>query len=203
LEHLHRHTISNTLFFERIYKVHHAQIWSCSDLGAHIWLIVGLVFLAFQLYSPIFSHNALNMIWITPSFNCRFFSMCVHTSHRPYGHSPHMLCSWQWTHGSPWCNSWHLCCHCVRCWLSHRTSKFSSSILCNSKIYCLRYSSNQINKLLQSTPHWSIPPFNNTQINLCVFTQLCQCHLILENAKMLLYFCLGFFFFGHKFWITF
>ncbi len=45
--------------------------------------------------------------------------MHVHTSHRPYRYPLLMLHSWQETHRNPWCNSQHLCCHCVKCWLSH------------------------------------------------------------------------------------
>jgi len=42
--------------------------------------------------------------------------MCMHTSHRPYGYTLIMLCSWQQLHWIPWCNSQHLCHHCARCW---------------------------------------------------------------------------------------
>ncbi len=51
------------------------------------------------------------------SFNCRIFFMCVHPSHQPYGYPPFMLCSRHWMHSNPWCNSWHLYRHYVRCWL--------------------------------------------------------------------------------------
>ncbi len=129
LEYLHHHTISNTLFFERIYEVHHARIWLWEKIREYNW------------------------IWVTPSLNCRFLSMHVHTSHRPYGHPFLTLCSWQWMHGNSWCNLWHLCYHCARCWLSCWASKFTSSILCNSKIHCLGYSSTQRKELSQSTPH--------------------------------------------------
>jgi hypothetical protein len=40
--------------------------------------------------------------WTTPTFNCRYHSMCVHISHWPYGYSFLTLCSWQWTHCNPW-----------------------------------------------------------------------------------------------------
>ncbi len=66
---------------------------------------------------PNFFHNASNMIWIAPSFNCKYPLMHVHTSHQPYGCPPQMLCSCQWKHMNPWCNSRHLCCHCKGCWL--------------------------------------------------------------------------------------
>jgi hypothetical protein len=55
------------------------------------------------------------MTWIAPSFNCMHPLMCVHTSHRLYGHPFFTLCSWQWAHRNPWCSSWHFCCHCVGC----------------------------------------------------------------------------------------
>jgi len=61
-------------------------------------------------------HNALNMTWITPLLKYMYPSMCVHTSHQPYGYPPFMLCSWQWVHMNPWCNLWYLCCHCEGCW---------------------------------------------------------------------------------------
>jgi len=64
-------------------------------------------------------HNTLNMIWTTPSLNCRYLLKCVHTSYQPYGHPPLTLCSWQWAHKNPWCNSWHLCCHYAGCWFPH------------------------------------------------------------------------------------
>jgi hypothetical protein len=35
-----------------------------------------------------FFHNVLNVTWTTPSLNCRYFSMRVHTSHQPYGYPP-------------------------------------------------------------------------------------------------------------------
>jgi len=60
---------------------------------------------------PNFLHNALDMILITTSFNCRPSSMCVHTSHWPYGYPPFTLCPWQWTHRD-------LCYHCMKCWFS-------------------------------------------------------------------------------------
>jgi hypothetical protein len=63
----------------------------------------------------------LDVIWNTPSSNCRYLLMCVHSSHRPYGYPPFTMCSWQRVHKNPWCNSWHLCCHCARCWLPHGT----------------------------------------------------------------------------------
>jgi len=66
---------------------------------------------------PSFFHIILNMNWTTPSFNCRYPLVHVHTSHQLYGYSSFTLCSWQWTHGYSWCSSWHLCCHHVRCWL--------------------------------------------------------------------------------------
>jgi hypothetical protein len=160
--------------------------------------------------------------------------MC--TSHRPHGYPPFTLYSWQWTHGSPWCNSWHLCSHYARCWFlcgikttmctsfnhiqflsstswhcahqiwcSHfswhcyyqpNTNRFTSLILCNSRICHLRYISSQKKELSWPTPHWSIPLFNNwsiwmsTQIN-WVFTWLCQCHLELKKARKPSSFYLG------------
>jgi hypothetical protein len=64
-------------------------------------------------------HNASNTIWIAPSFNCRYPSMRVHTSHRRYGYPSLTLCSLQCMHMNPWCTSRHLCCHCAKCWFPH------------------------------------------------------------------------------------
>jgi hypothetical protein len=55
----------------------------------------------------------------SPSFNFKYPSMCVHTSHQPYGYSFFTLHSWQRTHKSSCCSLWYFCCHCVRCWLPH------------------------------------------------------------------------------------
>jgi hypothetical protein len=62
---------------------------------------------------PDFFYDTLNMTWTTHPL------MHVHTSHQPYGYPPFMLCSWQQAHMNPWCSLWHLCCHCVWCWLPH------------------------------------------------------------------------------------
>ncbi len=59
------------------------------------------------------------MTWITPSLNCKYPFVHVHTSHRSYGYSPLTLCSWQQTQNNSWCNLWHLCWHHVKCWLSY------------------------------------------------------------------------------------
>ncbi len=82
-----------------------------------VWLTIWPIFSSFQLVSPIFS--TLFQIWLKlpPSFNCKYPSMCVHTSHRPYEYSFLMLCSWQWVHRNSWCSFWHLCSCCVGCWL--------------------------------------------------------------------------------------
>jgi hypothetical protein len=60
-------------------------------------------------------HNLSNMTWTAPSFNCKYPSMCVHTSHWPYGYPFFMLRSWQGMYWNPWCNSRHLCHHCTKC----------------------------------------------------------------------------------------
>jgi len=65
---------------------------------------------------PNLLHNILNMTWTTPFLNCRYLSMCVHTSHWPYGYPFLTLCSWQWAHKNPWCSLQHLCYHCVGCY---------------------------------------------------------------------------------------
>jgi hypothetical protein len=107
--------------------------------------------------------------------------------------------------------------HCVyQSWHSHlsqhyhcwpNTNGFISPILHNSKICYLQCNLSQTKELLQSTPHWSIPPLSNwsiwllTQTCQCVFTQLCQCHLEFKKDKKPSYFYLGHFslsnFFDH------
>jgi hypothetical protein len=138
---------------------------------------------------------------LPPSLNCMYLSMCVHTSHWPYGYPPLTLCSWQWTHMDPWCTSWHFCCHCVGYWFPHmaktttcasfkhvqffslmnqhcvhkkwhsqlswrchwrpNTSWFTSLILRHPRICYFWCNSSQRTELSQSTPYWSIPPFNS------------------------------------------
>jgi hypothetical protein len=183
-------------------------------------LVYNLIsFFSLLIIFPNFFHGISYVIWITLSFNCRYPSMCVHTSHRPYGYSLLMLCSWQQTHWNPWCNLRHLYCNCTRYWLPcgmktitctsfihiqllswtsqhcvhqrwhlHPRQRcdcqpnvrgFISSILHNSRIFHHQCSSSQGKKLLQLTPHWSIPPFSKwgiwllTQTCQCAFTQLC------------------------------
>jgi hypothetical protein len=81
-------------------------------------LVYNLIsFFSLSIIFPNFFHGISYVIWITLSFNCRYPSMCVHTSHRPYGYSLLMLCSWQQTHWNPWCNLRHLYCNCTRYWL--------------------------------------------------------------------------------------
>ncbi len=53
LETLHHHTLFN-MFFDKIFKAHHARILSCFSLGVDVWLIVQPIFLTFQLSSPFF-----------------------------------------------------------------------------------------------------------------------------------------------------
>jgi hypothetical protein len=96
--------------------------------------------------------------------------------------------------------SW--CCHC-----RPNVSVFTSLILCNSRIYCLKCNLSQWKEVSRLIPHWSILPLNNWDIWLltqtcgCVFTWLCQCHLELERAKGPSSFYLGHFsssnFFDH------
>jgi len=102
-----------------ISKAHYARILSCSILKVNVWFTRWLIFLGYRLVSPIFSITLWIWFGTTPSLNCRYVLMCVHTSYQPYGHPPFMLCSWQWAHRNPWCNSWHLCCHYARCWFPH------------------------------------------------------------------------------------
>jgi len=63
---------------------------------------------------PILFHNPLNVTWITTSFNCKYPSICVHTSYQCYMCLP-FISPWQWVHGHPWCKLWHFCYYCMRC----------------------------------------------------------------------------------------
>jgi hypothetical protein len=72
--------------------------------------------LSLLIIFPIFFHNAPNMTWITTSFNCRYPSICVHTSHWCYRCPTFMSRSQQWTHRHPWCNLQLFCCHCTGWW---------------------------------------------------------------------------------------
>ncbi len=74
-------------------------------------------FQPFNYFFWFFSQFALNTTWITSYFNCKYFSMCVHTSHRPYGYPPLTLHSWWQTHRNPWCSLWHLCWHYMKYYL--------------------------------------------------------------------------------------
>jgi hypothetical protein len=80
----------------------------------------------------------------------------------------------------------HLSQHC-HCWPN--TSGFTSLILQNSRICCIRCNSSQGKELSQLTPHCSIPPFSNwgiwflTQTCQCVFTHMCQCQLEFERDR--------------------
>ncbi len=72
-------------------------------------------FLKFSIILPILFHNIPNATWITTSFNCKYPSMHVHTSHWCYECAPFTLCPRQWTQKHPWCNLQQFCCHCKRC----------------------------------------------------------------------------------------
>ncbi len=58
----------------------------------------------------------------------------------------------------------------VECHCQPSVSKFTSLILCNSRICCLRCSLSQGKELSQLTPHWSNPPLNNWNIWLILQT---------------------------------
>jgi hypothetical protein len=51
-EHLHHHTFFNMLF-DGIFEAHHVQILSYYNLGVDVWFTIQLIFLAFQLTSPV------------------------------------------------------------------------------------------------------------------------------------------------------
>ncbi len=72
-------------------------------------------FLSLSIIFHIFFHNALDVAWITTSFNYKLPMMCAHTSHRFYWYSPFMLHPWQQAYRDPWYSLQHLCHHCVKC----------------------------------------------------------------------------------------
>jgi hypothetical protein len=113
-KHLHHHTLFN-MPFDRISKAHHAQILSYSSPWVSVWFTTQLIFLTFQLVSPIFSIVLWTQLGLPhPSIATL---MRVHTSHQLYGYPPLTLCSWQWVHKNPLCSLWHLYYHCMGCWL--------------------------------------------------------------------------------------
>jgi hypothetical protein len=73
-------------------------------------------FLSLLIIFPNFFHGTSYATWTTPSVNCKYPLMCVHTSHQPYGYSLLMLRSWQKMHWNQWCNLWHLRYNCMKCW---------------------------------------------------------------------------------------
>jgi hypothetical protein len=115
---LHHHNFSSILF-DKIFEAHCAWILSRAGLRVNAWLTTWLVFPAFRLSSLVFFHNAPYITWITPSLNFKYPSVCVHTSHQPYGYSFFTLHSWQWTHKSSCCSLWYFCYHHARWWLPH------------------------------------------------------------------------------------
>jgi hypothetical protein len=117
------------MLFDRISKAHCAWILSCSNPRACAMLTIQTDLPNLSIFFPNFFHSALNVTWITPSFNCKYPSMHVHTSHWPCGYSLLTLRSWQRTHINSWCSSWHLYYHCVRHWFPHgmKTTTFNST----------------------------------------------------------------------------
>jgi hypothetical protein len=116
LGHLHHHTHSG-MFSNNIFETHCDWILFWPKGMCLVYSSTNLHKLLTSFSS--FFHNTSNTTWIVPFINCRYPSMCVHTSHWPYGYPPLMLCSWQWAHKDPWCSSQHLCCRCMGCWFPH------------------------------------------------------------------------------------
>jgi hypothetical protein len=84
--------------------------------------------------------------------------------------TPFVKSSWQCAH-----QRWHLHfnqhCHCPP-----NASRFTSLILCDSRICNPWHISSQRKELSQLTPHWSNPPFNNWQLTyLGVYTNKLIC----------------------------
>jgi len=77
-ERLHHHTLSNILS-NGIFKAHCAQNLSCFGLGVNVWFITTLVFLAFWLFSPIFS-TTLHTWFKIPHLSIVGIPRCVCTN---------------------------------------------------------------------------------------------------------------------------
>jgi hypothetical protein len=119
LECLQHYTLSNMLS-DRIYETHCAWILSCS--GPRVLSCPNLTNLPnLLIIFPILLNNILKVIWIIMSFNCKYPSMCVHTSHRCYMCPFFTLCPHQWAHEHPWCGLRQFYCHCIRCQLPYGT----------------------------------------------------------------------------------
>ncbi len=118
-------------------------------------------FHSFSIILPILLHNIPNVTWITTSFNCKYPSMHVHTSHRCYGCPPFTLCPWQWIHKHPWCNSQHFCCHCKRCWLPCGT-KTTTHIFFNHVSFLLSTSRHCVHQKWNSHLSWCCHCRSNT-----------------------------------------
>jgi hypothetical protein len=109
------------MLFDRISKAHCVQILSCFSPRASTRLTIQTSLPNLSIMFPSFFHSASIMTWITPSFNYKYPSMCVHTSHQPCGYSRFTLHSWQWAHRNSWCSLWQFCYHWMKCWFPHGT----------------------------------------------------------------------------------
>jgi len=86
---------------------------------------------------PNFLHITLDVAWINTSFNCKPPPLCMHTSNWPFGYSPFTLCSQQWMHGDPWCNSQHFCCNYARYWFIRRRRTITCTSFSNVQFFLL------------------------------------------------------------------
>jgi hypothetical protein len=70
--------ILSNMLYDTILETHHVWILSCFGLRVNTWFITWLIFLTFWLSSPIL-HNALDVPWITRSFNYSLpWCVCTH-----------------------------------------------------------------------------------------------------------------------------
>jgi hypothetical protein len=114
VEHLHHHTLSNILF-DGISEAHCAWILSSFGPKVGVWLTIWLIFLAFWWSSPILFIVFRRQFGL-PHPLLANIPQCMCTHLIDLMGPLLMMCSWQRTHGNPWCSSWHLCCHYTRCW---------------------------------------------------------------------------------------
>jgi hypothetical protein len=113
LEHLHHHTFFN-MFFDRIFEAHCVRILSCFGPRTDVLFTTRLVFLAFRLFSPIFSMAFCTWLGL-PHLSIVRIPWCVCT-HPIDPMGVHFLC---YFHSNEHIGTHHLCQDCMRCWLPH------------------------------------------------------------------------------------
>jgi hypothetical protein len=110
---LHHHTLSNMLS-NKTFETHFAWILTCYSPRVNTWFTTRLIFLTFWIFSPIFC-KALHTRLGPPLFKLQAsFDVCAHIPSTLWVSTSYVMLM-QWTHWNPWCNSQHLCRHCMKC----------------------------------------------------------------------------------------